>query len=529
MATKGGQNKTGSPKVEVGEIDTRAPFQSVKEAVNLFGEGAFSSEKITNKKIKPHAAERALVKETKLNLAQKEISKLKEQLQGAETTKTDALTGLERAKRTVEDLTKKLEITNEAKRAAVNQAKLLGNRETNPNGNLKQGLENTKEQYAAVFTELNAAKLELRSIRHDRETTIEEQNDAKKQETESDVIKKVNLDRAGEISKEIISVQEAVEQVKQATMEAQQEQEKVFAEKKVRKLAHKAALEESTKKLLALRERVDPENSKDLETQFAETTSEVKRIQTETDNVRASDLDSLKTVTSELVGAKDSLQKVVEEESSLKKLLESLKTELENIKKEHEELKEKEAETESVVGNPNSKLQESKIKLENACVEEAKVAGTSDEMLSTFQQVIAEDENAKRESEEMKGKADELKKEAEAMQIALKEAESKLKIALKAVEAVKVSEKEAVKKLEAAQKEIDGLKVATKAALKRAEIAETCRKAVEGELKRWRDRGQKKAAETVALILQETQTLSLPSTPNYKQSTTEAKDKEDSH
>ncbi|KAI3804724.1 hypothetical protein L1987_26482 [Smallanthus sonchifolius] len=585
MAAKDRQNKTDFPKVEVGEIDTRAPFQSVKDAVNLFGEGAFSGEKITIKKIKPHSAERVLVKETKLHLAQKEISKLKERLQGAETTKTDALTKLEWAKRTVDDLTKKLEITNEAKRAAVNQAKQFGNRETNPNGNLKQGLENTKQQYTAVFTELDAAKLELRRIRHDRETAIEEQNDAVKQETESDVIKKVNLDRAGEISEEIISVQETVEQVKRATMEAQQEQEKVFAEKKVQKLAHKAALEESAKKLLALRERVDPKNSKDLENQFAETTSEVKRLQTETQNMRASDLDSLKTVTSELVGAKDSLQKVVEEESSLKKLLESLKIELENIKKEHEELKEKEAEIESVVGNLNSKLQKSKVKLENECVEEAKVAGTSDEMMSTFQHVTSENENAKRESEEMKGKADELKKEAEVMQIALEEAEIKLKIALmeadeakqaeskalndmKAiseitdaarastsesgsnimisreefealsrkvveseklakmkveaaqaqVEAVRASEKEAVKKLEAAQKEIDDLKVATKAALKRAEIAETCRKAVEGELKRWRDREQKKAAETVALILQETQTPSLPSTPNYKQS-----------
>lgn len=32
------QKASGSPKVELGEIDTRAPFQSVKAAVSLFGQ-----------------------------------------------------------------------------------------------------------------------------------------------------------------------------------------------------------------------------------------------------------------------------------------------------------------------------------------------------------------------------------------------------------------------------------------------------------------------------------------------------------
>ncbi|KAK9074256.1 hypothetical protein SSX86_006853 [Deinandra increscens subsp. villosa] len=598
MVAKDRQNKTDSPKVEVGEIDTRAPFQSVKDAVNLFGEGAFSGEKIAIKKIKPQSTERVLVKETKLHLAQKELFKLKERLNSAETTKSGALTELDRTKRTVDDLKKKLEAVNEAKEAAIkaseavtNQAKVqFENGETKTNGGLKEDLENTKQQYTAVFTELDAAKQELRRIHHDHESALEEQNAAIKQETESALIKKVNLDRAGEISKEIMSVQRAIEQVKLATIKAQQEQEKVYEEKNVQKLAHKAALEESANKLLALRERFDPEKSKDLEARFEETTSEIKRLQTELENAKASDLDSLKTVTLELDGAKESLQKLVEEEISLKNMLESLKTELENVKKEHGELKEKELETESVVGNLNSKLHKSQIELETARVEEAKATGASDEMTSTLHQLVSESENAKLESETMKEKAEELKKEAEAIGVVLSEAESKLKhvlsevdeakkaeskalediklvsertdaarastsssgskitiseeefealrrkvaeseklaemkveAAMAQVEAVKASEKEATKKLEATEKEIDDLKAQTEAALKRAEMAEAAKKAVEGELKRWREREQKKAAEAAALILQETQiqqqkTPSVPSTPSYTQS-----------
>ncbi|GJT95906.1 hypothetical protein Tco_1091424 [Tanacetum coccineum] len=41
-----------------------------------------------------------------------------------------------------------------------------------------ENLENTKEQYAAVFKELDAAKQELRRIRHDCEAVIEEKTEA---------------------------------------------------------------------------------------------------------------------------------------------------------------------------------------------------------------------------------------------------------------------------------------------------------------------------------------------------------------
>ncbi|KAJ9153958.1 hypothetical protein P3X46_027343 [Hevea brasiliensis] len=590
MGAKEGQSATDSSKV-VGEIDTSAPFQSVKDAVTLFGEGSFSGEKPAIKKAKPHA-ERVLAKETQLHVAQKELNKLKDQLKNAETTKAQALVELEKAKRTVDDLTQKLRNIIESKDSAIkatetakNQAKEIEGAKngdaSGSDGARKQDLESAREQYMAVFIELDAAKQELRKIRQGCDASLEAKLAALNQAGEAEHAVKSNVEKVSELSREISALQESIGQVKLASLQAQQEQAKIFAEKDVLRQSYKATLEALASKLLALKNDFDPELAWNLEKQLAETMNEIDALQKQMENAKASDLDLVKNVTSELDGAKESLQKVAEEESSLQSLVESLKLELENVKKQHSELKEKEAETESIAGNLHVKLRKSKAELEAALAEESKARGTSEEMFSTLHQLSSEAENARQEAEEMKHKAEELKKEAEATRIELEEAEKKLRVALEEaeeaktaetraidqikvlsekanaarastsesgakitisreeyeslsrkveesdtlaemkvaaalaqVEAVKASENEALKRLEVMQKEIGDMKVATQEALKRAEMAEAAKRAVEGELRRWREREQKKAAETASRILAETQ-MSLESSPRH--------------
>ncbi|CAI9772786.1 unnamed protein product [Fraxinus pennsylvanica] len=594
MAANDHQKTKGSAKAEVGEIDTSAPFQSVKDAVSLFGEGAFSGEKPAIKKTKPHSAERVLAKETQLHLAQKELNKLKEQLKNAETTKAQALEELERAKRTVEDLTLKLKTHNESKdiavramEAAKHQAKQFEEtRNSKSEGNdesAKVELETARVQYTDAVAELDAVKQELRKIWEDYNASAEAKILAIEQAAEAENSAKTNMERHGELTKEILTLQESIQQVKLASTQAREEEAKIYADKDELKQSYKVKLEELAKELLALKKGLDPEVNKNLKTQLAETTSEIEALQKEMGKARASDLDSVRTITLELNDAKESLHKVAEDENSLRSLVETLKIELENMKKEHLELREKESGTESTAGNLHVKLRKAKSELEAALAEEAKLSGVSDEMISTIYQLSLESENARHEVEEMKRNAEELKKEAEAAKIELEEAETKLKVALieaeelKAaearalnqirllsektdaaravtsepsaqitisrvefeslsrkveesqkleelkvaaaiaqVEAVRASEEEALKKLEASKKEIEDMKTATQEALKKAEMAEAAKKAVEGELRRWHEREQKKAVEAASRILAETEKSYESSPQNYQ-------------
>lgn len=514
---------------------------------------------------------------------QKELNKLKDQVKNAETTKAQALVELERAQRTVDDLTQKLKVISESRELAIKateaakcQTKQLTEEKygdpDGTNGAWKEELETAVKRYASVMTELDAAKQELRKTRQEYESSLDAKLSAFKQAAEAQGAMKENTERMAELSKEISAVKESIEQAKLASVEAQQQQATILAEKDVLRQSYKATLEQSAKKLIALRTEFNPELTKNLEVQLAEIENEIGALQKEMESKRTSDLDSVKSITSELDGAKDSLQKVADEENSLRSLVETLKVELENVKREHSELKEKEAETESIVGNLHVKLRKSKSELEACLAEESKVRGATEEMILTLSQLTAETENARREVEDMKNKTAELKKEAEVTKLALEDVEKNLKVALEVaeeakaaeagalnqitalserataarsstsesgavitiskeefealnrkveesdkladmkvaaakaqVEAVRASENESLKRLETTQKEIDYMKTATQEALKKAEMAEAAKRAVEGELRRWREREQKKAAEAASRILAETQ------------------------
>ncbi|WJX22994.1 hypothetical protein P8452_12245 [Trifolium repens] len=444
----------GSPKGER-VIDTRAPFQSVRAAVSLFGEVRAKKERRDNA-IKRKSSENVLEKETQLLLAQRELNKIKKQLDNAENTKSKALSELDKANVTLQELTKKLNTVRESKQSAIEESEVVKNQAKELEKALsqkaigyeawKQELEHARKEYTTTVKELDASKQELNKIRQDFDAALEAKLAAFQMAGEAQRSAKLNSEKINELSKEIATMKESTEQFKLATAQAQQEQIKATGEREEKLNFYKTSKEEVEKKMMELKSEYDQEETESLEAKLLETSAEIQALQEQIKENHDSEMDSVEVITSEIKEATKTLQEISEEEISLRNLVDSLKTELEQVKKEQQELKEKEQASEALAANLTGELQSSKEEEDSL---ENKVSNDNHcrDIELKIKQLLFETENARKEEEEMRIKSEELKQEAEKSKALSEEIEGKLELLFKQAEEAKAAEKRAVEEM----------------------------------------------------------------------------------
>lgn len=385
-------------------------------------------------------------------MAQRELNKIKKLLESSDNTKNKALSELEKAQVTLQDLTTKLKNVRESKAAAMeaaeavkNQAKQLERAKSQKEIGYeawKLELEHARKEYATTVRELDASKQELTKIRQDFDAALEAKLAAFQTAGEAQRLAKLNSERISELSKEIADMKESVEQLKLASLQAQEEQAKVMAEKDAQLDSYNQAKEDADIKLASLRKEYDPELTGELEAKLSETSAEIEILQEQMKQAHATEMDTVRVITSELKEATKTLGEVAEEESTLRNLVAALKEELEKVKEEQEQLKEKEQKAESLAAVLSDELQKGKNEAHLEGLEKA--ADLFYEQSMKIQRLSSETETAKKEADEMSQKAQELKQEAEKAKSVAEEVEKKLELVLKEAEEVKAAEQRAI-------------------------------------------------------------------------------------
>ncbi|KAL3614924.1 hypothetical protein CASFOL_040585 [Castilleja foliolosa] len=441
---------TSSPKA--GEIDTRAPFESVKAAVSLFGEVVSPRARPVTKKTRAEE-QRLLEKETQHHMIVRELDYYKDKLRNIEAAKAQATKDLSQANRTLQELTNKLEALSESKQAAIQSTDVAKQRSEQleeqksikahlGHDSWKLDVDTENECYKASASQLTASKQELTNLRQDVDAALDAKIAAFQAHEDARQLTQANLERKARLTREVESLRETIEEVKAASLQAEVEHLKLTAEKEIYVLVHKSTKEKAEREINRLRDECSGPSVSNLRGKLEEANEAIKVLREQLNDVRASDLCSLQIVVADLDYNKRELEKIVEERNSIRNYLESIRSELGDVRRRHGE-----CEAKALVAESRLEQMRDQLEIKKSELDDARSSNVLGEMQSNLEKLLAVAERDRCEAERLHTEIELLRQEAEAANFDSRKADEKIEVALKEAEAARAAEKLADEKI----------------------------------------------------------------------------------
>ncbi|KAJ0251250.1 putative WEB family protein [Hirschfeldia incana] len=392
---------------QVGEIDTRPPFQSVRDAVSLFRQVSFSKQQQQQQpRLSSSSSSQdptdVSEKETQLLLAEQEMGRVQLCLDTSVKAKAKALSDLDSAQRQAFDLRAKLEATKQSKKSAILTKHKL-NQRLEQLQSQSQETESARESYILATSELLMARQKLAEIEQEFSVSVEERLAELQRAEEAECATAANSQKIKDMTREISEMRDAAERLKFDADREKEEEEKIKEERVGMGETYGDMKREAEMRLEDLRRGCDAELRKDID-ELIEISAENELLQEEI------------KLAMELEEAKNVMRELCDEERSYKGLVGSLTVELDGVQRENRDLKEKENERE---------------------VEWVEASRKVDE-------ITREAERTRQEAEEMRMQVDEMRRETAGRRIVMGEAVKQLEIVGRAVVKAKTAEKRAV-------------------------------------------------------------------------------------
>ncbi|KAK9054338.1 hypothetical protein SSX86_025416 [Deinandra increscens subsp. villosa] len=441
--------------LKVGDIDTAAPFESVKQAVSKFGGIIdWKAHKIQTTEKRKHI-------EQQLEKTNDEIPLMKKKSKAAEEAKMQVLKELDSTKRFIEELKLDLERAQTKEHEAKQDSELVKLRVEEMEQGItddssvaaKTQLEVTQARHAAAVSELATVKNELENLRKDYDLLLSEKDRAVKRARQAASALKDVEKEVENLTIQLMMNKESLESTHAAHLEAEEHRIGAAMAREQDSLNWEQELEQAHKEFEKVSQQIystEDQKSKldtatallhDLNTDLA-TYKESKLTQDSPEN-------DIQAPKKNVEKVKEKITKATEEIDYLEMAVSSLKTELEREKVALTAIRQREGMTEVVIASLEAELNRTTSEIALVQTKEREAREKMVELPKQLQKAAQEADQAKSLAQDAREELKKVKETVEQAKAGANTMASRLLAAQKEIEAAKASEKLALAAIDA--------------------------------------------------------------------------------